>query len=265
MKVFYFLFVFDCNLTPKPSDRFCLLAECILKINIITPENDEIKNDKDNEPFEIKNAKFIEIFSENKLEYKHKCLLLFNKIRNPDPKKIFKPPLKEPPPEMLKDFEMYDTPIKKSWYINEIYSDSDSNKKNEIKTLIQDSELNDFLKKIRNNEDFNAYHDFAMRDFFNEFSPILKNRSLAVLGTQQIWIEAAAFNVGCREITTLEYTRKIYSEKQTILKWYHILDYFDKAIENKEIENFDHAASFSSFGKNIVNQKNIYFTFFQFF
>ena len=193
---------------------------------------------------------YIEIFSENKEKYRDNCMKLFKKIRHPDPKKIFKPPLREPPVELLKDFEMNgDTPIKKFWYINEIYSDSDSNKKSEIKSVIEDSLLNEILRKIRNNEDFNDYHDFAMRDFFNEFSPVLKNKSIAVFGTQLIWIEAVAYDVGCSEIITLEYTRKTYSDQQTRLKWFHILDYFDKAIINKEIENFDNAASFSSFGK----------------
>ena len=186
------------------------------------------------------------------IDYKETCVNLYKKLRFPDPKLVFRPPLKIPPADMLNDFTQNGTfPITKSFYFDDAYKDSLTNKGDSgTKPIIPKTEFDDLLSKIRKNENFNYYSDFALKDLMLKHSALLKNKSFAVFGTILPWVEAIAYEAGSSPITTLDYTRKTYADDhQGRLEWLHVFDFFDDAIKNKRIETYDNAASFSSFGK----------------
>lgn len=202
--------------------------------------------------FYLKKIKsFIEVFSDNKSEYKQNCLKLFKKKRSIDSSLLFKPPLKKPPADLLEEFQQNgDMPIKKYSYYNDVYQDSDSliNGSNE---KINEQTFNDLLNKINKNESFNYYHDTNLKDLFlsdNYYKKSLKNKTIVVFGTILMWIETLAYIAGSSKIFTLDFTRKTYFNADKF-QWFHMLDYLDHAIKNELIENFDNAASYSSFGK----------------
>ena len=219
--------------------------------------NKEIKSvenlpTSNNTPDKLNNHKsYIEVFSSDKEQYKKNCLELFKKKRFINSSLIFRPPLKQPPAELLDDFQQNgDMPIRTYQYYDDAYLDSDSTKANEANQVISEQTLNDLLAKIRKNESFNYYSDNAMKEMFlsNSYKKYLVDKTMAVFGTILIWVEALAYEAGCSKIFTFDYTRKSYFDPNRF-KWFHILDYLDKAIQDELIENFDNAASFSSFGK----------------
>lgn len=193
------------------------------------------------------------LFQSESRQYKTSCIELFTKLRNPDPKLVFRPPLKMPPPEMLNDFTQNgDFPIKKSFYFDDAYTDSLTNKSDSgSKPIISINEFDGLLNKIRKNEQFNYYDDMALKELMFKNVDQLKNKNFAVFGTILPWVEAIAYEVGSSKISTLDYTRKTYADDhQSRLEWLHVFDFFDDAIKNERIETYDNAASFSSFGKN---------------
>ena len=186
------------------------------------------------------------------INYQETCVNLYKKLRFPDPKLVFRPPLKMPPSDMLNDFTQNGTfPITKSFYFNDAYKDSLTNKENSgMKPIIPETDFDDLLSKIRKNVNFNYYNDFALKDLMFKHVALLKNKSFAVFGTILPWVEAIAYEAGSSPITTLDYTRKTYADDlQSRLEWLHVIDFFDEAINSKRIETYDNAASFSSFGK----------------
>lgn len=177
-------------------------------------------------------------------EYTEKCLNLYKKLRYPNKSLIIKPPLKEPPIDMLNDFTQNgEMPITLYRYINEAYSDADSNNKSLMQGTIS-KDFNGWLEKVRNNSELN-YGDKELNRLMHEYSSLIKNKSFVVIGTQEPWIEAVAYDIGSSKITTLDYTRKNYQELPT-LEWLHVNDYLEDAIQNKKLEHFDNIASFSS-------------------
>ena len=177
--------------------------------------------------------------------YKEKCMSLFRKLRYPDQKLVFRPPLKEPPADMLKNFTQNgDLPMRRLWYFDNAYSDSDSLKKNDIKSIVTKEELNIWLDKIRKNLPL-GYDDFSLKESMYSYADKLKDKTMVVIGTVSVWIEALSYELGCSKITTLDYTRRSYYDPSKF-EWLHVNDYLDEAILNQIIENFDNAASFSS-------------------
>jgi hypothetical protein len=78
-----------------------------------------------------------------------------------------------------------------------------------------------------------------------KYSKELENKNIAIIGTQLVWIEAIALEIGTAKITTLDYTRKQYEQSDS-LDWVHVNDFLDDSIQNSQTEQFDNAASFSS-------------------
>ena len=188
----------------------------------------------------------------NKREYRHNCMKLFKKLRNPDPKLIIRPPPKIPPPEMLNDFiDNGKMPITRSFYFDDAYSDSMTNKieiSNKI-PVIPKSDIDTAVKQAINNENTNYYSDFFMRRSMFEYRKNLEKKTFAVFGTILPWVESIAYACGSSKIFTFDYTRKEYpDEYKSRMEWLHVFDFFDDAIENEKIENYDNAGSFSSIG-----------------
>jgi hypothetical protein len=158
---------------------------------------------------------------------------------------FFDPPLKKPPANMFYEFTQHGKmPIKKWWYINDLYSDSKGENKNIKKRTINSTEIDDLRNKIKTNQRY-AYGDLILNELMHSFGKTLNNKSLAVIGTQIPWIEAIGLETNCSSIATLDYTRAEYKYPYN-MKWLHVNDYLDDAISNRSIEEFDAIASFSS-------------------
>lgn len=176
-------------------------------------------------------------------KYPDKCIDLFKKLRYPNTSLIIRPPPKKPPADMMNDFTMNGKmPITSYLYFNEAYSDSNSDNKSVITETISQT-FHDQLKKVRNKQGLN-YGDKVLNQIMHSYADKIKNKFVVVIGTQVPWIEAIAYDIGASFITTLDYNRKRYILSN--LKWVHVNDFLDEQIENKRIEQFDIAASFSS-------------------
>ncbi|CAF0909374.1 unnamed protein product [Brachionus calyciflorus] len=179
----------------------------------------------------------------NSNSYEKKCINLFIKERNPDPKLIIRPPLKEIPSEMMDEFTMNGKmPIMKYSYFNQAYSDSNSDNKT-INNEISLMEMAELVEKAKNKEPM-GYNDKVLNELMGNFSNYIKDKSVIVIGTRKPWVEAIAYYHGATYITTLDYTRKKY--RVANMSWYHVNDFLDEHIESRKIEEFDVALSFSS-------------------
>ena len=177
-------------------------------------------------------------------KYKQSCLKLFKKLRFPDPSLIFSPPLRKPPEKLHKLFEQNGKmPISKFIYINEAYPDAISNQSNTQINVIKISDINKWRTKVKNREQLH-YYDLNLRRAMFNHSSFIRQKTFVVIGTQVAWIEAIALELSASKITTLEYTRKSYEQKE--LEWLHVYDYLEYLLENNLIEQFENAASYSS-------------------
>ena len=154
------------------------------------------------------------------------------------------PPPQMPPADLMKRFTQDGAmPIIKQWYINEAYADSNSiEKKSQGKVTID--EFNEWLTKVKNNQKL-VYYNVELQITMKKYLAKIKGKSLVVVGTLQPWVEAIGYYLNASQITTLDYTRKIYELDR--LEWLHVNDYLDDLISNKKkMEQFDNSASFSS-------------------
>ncbi len=184
---------------------------------------------------------------EDCINYRRKCNQLFTKLRYPNQSLIIRPPLKMPPKDLINRFTQNgDMPITKSYYFDEVYSDSNSNNKN-IQENVTAFEFEELLKKLGNNEPVGWYGEssLSLEAIMNKYLNKIKNKSLVVIGTQMPWVEAIGYRLLVSHITTLDYTRKHYETER--LEWLHVNDYLEDLISNtRKIETFDASASFSS-------------------
>lgn len=179
------------------------------------------------------------VASTNQL-YTKQCLQLFRKLRYPNKSLFHNPPLDKPPPEMYDDFTQNGLmPIKRSWYFNDVQFSND-------RSVIPESTIDSWLTSIRANKPL-RYNDLSLRELMYTLEAAIKNKTIAVIGTIDPWIEAMAFELGATKITTLEYNNKKYEQAE--FEWLHVNDYLDRALsdsDGKQLESFDNAASFSS-------------------
>ena len=167
--------------------------------------------------------------------YYKNCLKLYKKLRFPNQSLIIRPPPRTPPPELYNDFiQNGEMPISRYFYRNDAYNDSNSEKKEEVKRLI-DEDFDEMLDKVRKNKALN-YGDKSMNRIIHSYSSEVKNKKFAVIGTIIPWIEAIAYDTGASHITTIDYTRNKYQREN--LEWMHVNDYLDYAIENFNFEHF---------------------------
>ena len=81
--------------------------------------------------------------------YEQSCMDLYHKLRYPNMSLFFNPALKEPPPDLLDEFQQHGKmPIKKWWYINEVYSDSKGDQ-NKNKRVINKKEIDDLVNQVK--------------------------------------------------------------------------------------------------------------------
>lgn len=85
-------------------------------------------------------------------DYKSFCFNLYKKLRFPNEKLFFNPALKRPPADMLDEFTQHGKmPIKKWWYINEVYVDSKGDEKKNKRVFTKD-EIEGLLFLVRSNQ-----------------------------------------------------------------------------------------------------------------
>lgn len=175
--------------------------------------------------------------------YTQNCMNLFNKLRYPNQSLVIRPPLERPPDWMVQDFiQNGEMPFKGFYYYDQVYSDADSNNKSHI-VPVDMSEFFKWLKKVKANEKLN-YEDYVLNEVMHLFSSAFKDKTVAVIGTQDTWIEAILFDIGAKFITTVDYTRKRYPLPN--MKWVHVNDYLEEAMEKNTIEEFENIVTFSS-------------------
>ena len=155
---------------------------------------------------------FSEIVNENKecTDYIRKCNKLFLRLRYPNQSLIIRPPLRMPPAEMMNRFTQNgDMPITKQFYFNEVYSDSNSNKKN-VQGKVSANKFYELVKQVEENKPIGQYDDSSLSLIMKKYLNKIKCKSLVVIGTQIPWVEAIAYHLSVSRITTLDYTRKQY-------------------------------------------------------
>lgn len=77
-----------------------------------------------------------------------------------------------------------------------------------------------------------------------QYSDRIKDKSFLVVGTEYTWIEALALLFQAAQVTTLDYTHKRYERAN--MDWFHSYEFLKNSIEKGVIEQFSHAASYSS-------------------
>ena len=81
--------------------------------------------------------------------YVQSCLALYHKLRFPDMSLFFNPALKEPPANLLDEFTQHgEMPIKKWWYINDVYSDSKGDQ-SKVQRVIKQKEIGDLISRVK--------------------------------------------------------------------------------------------------------------------
>ena len=182
-------------------------------------------------------------------QYQEGCLNLFKNIRYPNKSRIHIPPLRYIPNDLLAEFTQNgQIPIRKWLYINEAYLDSNLDKiYNRDLAIITKEDVKFWQDAVKKRLPLN-YGDKFMTQLMFKYDKQVKDKSVAVIGTQSVWIEAIALEVGAAKVTTLEYTRKEYEDKEK-LEWIHVNDYLDKILHSSsdnKLEQFDSIASYSS-------------------
>lgn len=175
--------------------------------------------------------------------YKKSCLDLFYKLRYPNKKMIFRPPLKEIPKELYNAFTANgDMPLTKLWYFNDMFNDAESSNKNK-KVPVDKKMFDNNIEKVKNWKPL-GYQDTNFQHAFEAFKTQVKDKSLLIIGTINPWIEAIGYVYGSSKIVTLDYTRKYWHDKR--LEWYHVNDYLELMIKKQLIEQIDNSATYSS-------------------
>ncbi len=111
-------------------------------------------------------------------------------------------------------------PIKKYWYLNEVYSDANQQSSNN-KEFISKSIVDSF--RLKNNKRAeNQYNDRYNHQLMPKYSNFIKDKILVVIGTVKPWLEAIALDAGAGKVVILEYTRKEYEQKN--MEWLQVND-----------------------------------------
>jgi hypothetical protein len=182
------------------------------------------------------------------LSYKKSCLELYAELKNPKPEDFHRPPLERPPDDLMNEFTQNgEMPIRRYYYRNDAYSDASANAPDKANQTIAKEMVDDYrrLNGTERRRKLKYKDSFLVDHMMRKYSSHLAGQTVAVIGTQEPWLEAIALDINSSKVFTLEYTRKEYEQKE-ILEWLHVQDYLGKSIREEKIEEFDNAASFSS-------------------
>jgi hypothetical protein len=109
------------------------------------------------------------------------------------------------PEHMKKDFTLNGRIPIFDWYINEVVPEKTITWSNEYLQSFIDSFTLENIRSGKNYKD--TYFNGAKLhlEAFEKHIDVLKNKKVAVIGSQSPWIEAILVNCGVREVTTVEY------------------------------------------------------------
>lgn len=94
-------------------------------------------------------------FSEK--SYESTCIDIYKKLRFPAKNLFFNPALKQPPAHMLDEFTQHgEMPIKKWWYFNDVYADSEGAEKKNMRVFGK-KEIEGLLNMVRKNKPLGYY------------------------------------------------------------------------------------------------------------
>jgi hypothetical protein len=148
---------------------------------------------------ESKNSNFCEF----KEEYKHQCLGLFIDLNNPDQSKFYRPPLSKVPDDLLDEFTQHgEMPITNYFYFNDVYYDANTNATETIE-IIKKDQVDYYRLNKDKNRNKNIYVDWENHRLMPKYSNYVKDKTMAVIGTQQPWLEAIALDTGAKKVVTL--------------------------------------------------------------
>jgi hypothetical protein len=175
------------------------------------------------------------------LKHIQECSDLYMKIRrNPH---IYKPPLRSPPEDMLESFQMNrKMPIVKYEYEDNSFNDSDGKTIGKI-PVITKKDLENI--ELRHDDFENLNHGpKVLQSELKDYKHQIKGAEIAVLGSDDPWIETIVSTLGAKKVHTLEYTRRNYEDDK--FKWWHIHDFLDMALDKNYVNKIDFAVTYST-------------------
>jgi hypothetical protein len=163
------------------------------------------------------------------------CQNIIKRMINP-PYKVVKPPPRDPPPEMVKDYTQNgQCPIN---YYGIIFDDSGSSNPR----VYTNQQFNDLLRR-ENVSNINTYGDNVLQPTLNKYIDQIKDKHVLVVGTLAPWAEAMLINRGARKVTTAEYNAiSIGHPRIETITPYKLAEKFVQG----QVELFDTAFSYSS-------------------
>jgi len=109
--------------------------------------------------------------------YRKQCFSLYKKLRYPDEKYKFNPPVKEIPKELYENFTQHGyMPLTKYWYFNDAYSDSFSTDKAK-KTPVDVANFNMYREKVKNWQPL-GYEDVSFHVTMDQYKSEITSKSI---------------------------------------------------------------------------------------
>ncbi|XP_013390640.1 uncharacterized protein LOC106159024 [Lingula anatina] len=163
------------------------------------------------------------------------CKNIFLRLKNP-PGKVFIPPLREPPPELLLDFTQNGSLMWSSDYRDGTRKGRKVHRKSdEIRTLLADDKVKSIAKY--------DIQGVGYKQLLSKYQDQLKGKSGMVIGSISPWVEVILLNLGVIHVTTVDYNPVLFDHPQ--LSFEFMSDLADKITKNQKLL-MDFAASFSS-------------------
>jgi len=155
------------------------------------------------------------------------------------PFKVFRPPLRVLPNNLIKDFTMDGyCRIGKQWYFDEsALSERQRSRPTDIDAL---------LSRDKQGININKYKDKnVLKPALRWHLYAIKNKHVAVIGTVHPWVEAILINLGVSQVTTIEYNKLDIKHSQVhVITPYKFAEKFLN--RTADFETFDAAFSYSS-------------------
>lgn len=213
-----------------------ILLICIYIIKIYTFDNRKIRSYNNKFPSEkvaISPSKYFEFKSEQV-----SCLNIFRRMKNRKPATEWPPP-KIPPPHLYNNFTQNgEMPIIKILYTAQRYSGSEA-RLNKWNT----SYINAMINRHKLHKQigwYNLYEEDLIDEAITKYS--VKNKDVAVIGSEIPWVEAIIASKKPSSITTIEYGKIISSIPY--IKTFTPSEFAENTLKNRI--QFDFVISFSS-------------------
>ncbi|XP_013406728.1 uncharacterized protein LOC106171118 [Lingula anatina] len=164
------------------------------------------------------------------------CHNIFLRLKYP-PGKVYKPPLREPPKELLDAFTQNGDMALGSFYMDGTTASKGS--------VFKIEDMNKLIKDDKELKMIGSYgrESAKFKNGLSKYKSELTGKSGIVIGSIRPWIEVMLINIGVKHVTTVDYNSVIFEHPQISFKL--MPDLADESIKNQPPQ-FDFAASFSS-------------------